>query len=427
MVVTGSRGQKQEALEAILASRTFDRSPQLKAFLRYVCEREMDGLAETLSEYVIGVDVLGRPAGYSPTEDAVVRNRAFALRRKLDDYYLHENPGARVRIEIPRGQYAPKFVTADEVEVTVAAPVAAPVDAPAKDAAAVVAEPRRWGWVAAFVAGLALASLAWWLAQPGAGPRVAPALRMAWGPLLTGPEATIVHISAPLHLFVRPNDTRMPDERPRIEQEDLQRWYRHFPQLPPAEKLYVRPTPNAPLWGDALSMSIVGRVLERSGVAWEVMPARVGFEPLLRNRNALILGRPEYSRVAAKLMERQPLTVEFNAGLREYAVLDRGEGGKWFLPRYGANDYAEVVYGLITVMPSEGSPAGDRRTVVLTGTNSAGAQAAAEFWSSAREMGRMIGRMGGELPRSYQVLVRATSSATMTLDVFYEGHRVVER
>jgi len=422
MVLTGSREQKQEALDAVLTSRTFDRSPQLKAFLRYVCEREMDGSGETLSEYVIGVDVLGRPAGYSPTEDAIVRNRAFALRRKLDDYYLHENPGARVRIEIPRGQYAPTFVSVDAEVVVVA-----PAELPVKEAVAASAEPRRWGWVAAFVAGLAIASVGWWVTQPGAGSRVDAALQAAWGPLLRGPEATIVHISAPLHLFVRPNDTRMPDERPRIEQEDLQRWYRHFPQLPPAEKLYVRPTPNAPLWGDALSMSIVGRVLERSGVAWEVMPARVGFEPLLRNRNALILGRPEYSRVAAKLMERQPLTVEFNAGLREYAVLDRGEGGKWFLPRYGANDYAEVVYGLITVMPSEGSPAGERRTVVLTGTNSAGAQAAAEFWSSAREMGGMIRRMGGDLPRSYQVLVRATASATMTLDVFYETHRVVER
>lgn len=422
MVVTGSREQKQEALEAILSSRTFDRSPQLKAFLRYVCEREMEGLAGTLSEYVIGVDVLGRPAGYSPNEDAVVRNRAFALRRKLDEYYLHENPGARVRIEIPRGQYAPAFLFMDAEEVT-----AAPSVAPVKEALPAPSGPGRWGWIAAFVAGLALASAGWWMARPDAASRVDAALRKTWGPLLQGPEATIVHISAPLHLFVRPNDTRMPDERPRIEQEDLLRWYRHFPQLPPVEKLYVRPTPNAPLWGDALSMSIVGRVLERSGVAWEVLPARVGFEPLLRNRNALILGRPEYSRVAAKLMERQPLTVEFNEGLREYAVLDRGAGGKWFLPRYGANDYAEVVYGLITVMPSEGSPAGERRTVVLTGTNSAGAQAAAEFWSSAREMGGMMRRMGGEVPRSYQVLVRATASATMTLDVFYEGHWVVER
>ncbi|MBS1824835.1 MAG: hypothetical protein JST93_05915 [Acidobacteria bacterium] len=421
MVVSGTREQKQEALDAVLASRTFDRSPQLKAFLAYVCEREIEGRAETLSEYVIGVDVLGRPAGYSPAEDAIVRNRAFALRRKLDEYYLHENPTARIRIDIPRGQYAPTYVTSEaEPEEPIAATPPKPGSPPSP-------RKKRLPWLAPFLAGLAIASLLWWIARPGPGARVDDALRKAWGPLLRGPEVTLVHISAPLHLFVRPNDTRMPDERPRIEQEDLQRWYRHFPQLPPADKLYVRPTPNAPLWGDALSMSIVGRVLERSGVPWEVLPARVGFEPLLRNRNALILGRPEYSRVAAKLLEKLPLTVEFHPGLREYAVLDRSVANKWFLPKYGDNDYAVEVFGLISVMPSEGSPAGERRTVVLTGTNSAGAQAAAEFWSSPHEMEALIQRLGGKLPTSYQVLVRATSSATMTLDVFYETHRVITR
>ena len=91
-----------------MASRTFDRSHQLQAFLRYVCEREMEGRADDQNEYVIGVDVLGRPEGYSPSEDAIVRNRALTLRRKLEEYYRHENPGARIRIEIPRGQYRPK-------------------------------------------------------------------------------------------------------------------------------------------------------------------------------------------------------------------------------------------------------------------------------------------------------------------------------
>jgi hypothetical protein len=283
----------------------------------------------------------------------------------------------------------------------------------------------RMLFVWAFICGVLLATLVGWVYWTQAASGVAPAIRQAWGPLLSGSDATIVHISAPLHLFVRPQETRVPQERPRIEQEDLQRWYRQFPQLPPAERLYVRPTPNAPLWGDAMALSIVGRVLERAGVSWEVMPGRVGAEPLLRNRKAVLLGRPEYSVIVGKALEKLPLTVEYNPELREYAVLER-EGRKWFLPKYGANDYAEVVYGLITVMTSRGGGPGEQRTVVLTGTNSAGAQAAAEFWSSARELEGLAGRMGGKLPRSYQVLVRASASATMPLDLGYETHRVVE-
>lgn len=250
-------------------------------------------------------------------------------------------------------------------------------------------------------------------------------LRAAWGPLLEGTEPTFVHISSPLHLFVRPNETRMPGERPQVDSQQLQRWYREIPSLPPANELFVRPTPNAPLWGDAMSMSIVGRVLERSGVPWDVLPSRVAAEPLIRKRNALVLGRPEYSRLVAKLMQHLPLTVNFHPGLREYAIHDTGNN-QWLLPKYGANDYAEVVYGLITVLPSEGSPGGEHRTVILTGTNSAGAQAAAEFWTSARELAALQNRLGGTFPSSYQVVVRATASATMALDLFYETHRVVK-
>jgi hypothetical protein len=415
---TSSSELKRIALEEVLHSKTFDRSDQLKAFLRYVCEMEMEGRGAELNEYLIGVEVLGRPTDYSPTEDATVRNRAYALRRKLDEYYAHEQPDARVRIEIPRGQYSPRFHIHEQTRT----PGPEPRPEPPVAESAPPNTTRRIAMLA-FAAGMLATGLAWWMwhgLQQQA--RVAPAIRAAWGPLLKGPEATLVHISSPLHLFVRPKETRMPGPRPRIDSDELQRWYREIPSLPPSNELFVRPTPNAPLWGDAMSMSIVGRLLERAAVPWEVIPSRVAAEPLIRKRNAIVLGRPEYSRVVDKLLARQPFTVDYHSGLREYAVLDR-QNGRWLLPKYGANDYAEVVYGLITVLPSEGSPSGEHRTVVLTGSNSAGAQAAAEFWCSAREMEALRQRFGGRFPEGYQVVVRATASSTMALDIFYETHR----
>ncbi|MBL8229214.1 MAG: hypothetical protein JNL98_12080 [Bryobacterales bacterium] len=432
---TGAAEARRAALEEVLNSRTFDRSDQLKAFLRYVCEMDTEGRGAELNEYLIGVEVLGRPDGYSPAEDAIVRNRAFALRRKLEEYYTRENGQARIRIEIPRGQYAPRFHTVTASPVTVPPvtgplatelPASAPPEiTPALEEHTLPPAPniRRIAAIS-FAIGLAVASIGWatWRSLEQQA-KVPAALRAAWGPLLNGPEATFVHISSPLHLFVRPNETRMPGERPQIDSGALQRWYREIPSLPPANELFVRPTPNAPLWGDAMSMSIVGRVLERSGVPWDVLPSRVAAEPLIRKRNAIVLGRPEYSRLVAKLMQRQPLTVDYHPGLREYAIREVSND-QWLLPKYGANDYADVVYGLITVLPSEGSPGGEHRTVILTGTNSAGAQAAAEFWTSARELASLRERMGA-FPASYQVVVRATASATMALDIFYETHRVV--
>jgi hypothetical protein len=95
--------EKQAALEAVLASETFVRTEQLRALLRFVCEREMAGQASELTEYLIGTKALGRPEDFSPLEDSSVRTRAYELRQRLQRYYTNENPGAMVRIELPKG------------------------------------------------------------------------------------------------------------------------------------------------------------------------------------------------------------------------------------------------------------------------------------------------------------------------------------
>jgi len=104
--------EKRAALDGVLRSRIFERSTQLQSFLRFVCEKEIAGRAGELSEHLIGVEALGRPAGYSPAEDSVVRRRAIDLRDKLQEVYESELAGAAVRIELPKGRYVPRFVRA---------------------------------------------------------------------------------------------------------------------------------------------------------------------------------------------------------------------------------------------------------------------------------------------------------------------------
>lgn len=107
---TFAESDKRAALEQVLTSATFVRASQVRNFLRYICEMELRGLGHTLHEYLIGVEVLGRPNAYSTDEDSSVRRRAFALRRKLDEVYAHELAHARVRIIVPKGSYVPFFV-----------------------------------------------------------------------------------------------------------------------------------------------------------------------------------------------------------------------------------------------------------------------------------------------------------------------------
>jgi hypothetical protein len=97
-------------MQHLLRSRVLSRSEQLRAFLRYVCEADFIGEAHAINEYALGVQALGRPKDYSPGEDSCVRSRAYELRNKLKSYYEHEEPDAAVRIEIPKGSYAPRFV-----------------------------------------------------------------------------------------------------------------------------------------------------------------------------------------------------------------------------------------------------------------------------------------------------------------------------
>jgi hypothetical protein len=108
--------EKRAALEEVLRSATFLRAGQVRNFLRYICEMELAGRAGVLHEYLIAVEAMGRPSEYSPDDDSSVRRRAYALRQKLESVYATELTAAEVRIEVPKGGYAPRFVRVDRID-----------------------------------------------------------------------------------------------------------------------------------------------------------------------------------------------------------------------------------------------------------------------------------------------------------------------
>ena len=115
--------EKRAALEQVLQSTTFNRANQVRNFLRYICEMELAGRGATLHEYLIAVEAMGRPAAYSTDSDSSVRRRAYALRQKLESVYATELSDARIRIEVPKGAYVPRFV---EMRPSDSAPAASP-------------------------------------------------------------------------------------------------------------------------------------------------------------------------------------------------------------------------------------------------------------------------------------------------------------
>jgi hypothetical protein len=103
-------GQEKRELEAVLASGIFNRAPNLALLLTYVCARYFEGAAEQIKEYNIAVDALGRPADFDQKRDSIVRVEAHRLRKRLREYYDADGAAHTLRIDIPPGQYAPRFV-----------------------------------------------------------------------------------------------------------------------------------------------------------------------------------------------------------------------------------------------------------------------------------------------------------------------------
>jgi Malectin domain len=112
MQVGADYRQERHELDTILASGILNRAPNLAHLLTYVCAKYFEGAAEQIKEYNIAVDALGRPVDFDQKRDSIVRVEAHRLRKRLREYYEADGADHVIRIEIPPGQYAPRFLPA---------------------------------------------------------------------------------------------------------------------------------------------------------------------------------------------------------------------------------------------------------------------------------------------------------------------------
>ncbi len=418
--VTIGAEENRAALEGVLRSQAFARSDQLKRFLRYICEMEIAGRAQEISEYTIGIEALGRPPGYTPHDDSSVRSRAYALRQKLQEYYEKENPGAELRVELRKGSYTPSFVSQTESSVERMTP--APEQA------------RRFN-VRLTVGAVALsliAALAGWMAGSR---RNLPdsVLREAWGPMLAPDGNAMITIPSPpvMLLMNYPEGGVPPVEGIGPAPPEAAAFFR---ALHPNRGggVYLQSTVNDALLGDALAASAGVRVLASAGQRAQVLPEN-GMRPMaLRGRNALIIGSPSYSHLAARILSNMPYSVYYDAAAKQEVVADAPPDSNpkhIFRPVYDENGQLKEVYGLLTVLPvSSGSSAG-ARLAVFSGITSAGPQAAMEFFASPASLRVLKARLAAQgiqhFPPSYQVVVHCLLDGTLAFSWTYQTHAVV--
>jgi TolB-like protein len=99
------RGQ----LQRILDNPAFEASERRRRFLRYIVDESLAGRADRLKGYSIATAVFDRDESFDPQTDPVVRLEARRLRRALQHYYLTAGRDDPIRIEIPKGGYAPIY------------------------------------------------------------------------------------------------------------------------------------------------------------------------------------------------------------------------------------------------------------------------------------------------------------------------------
>lgn len=178
--------EMRAALQAVLASQTFESRARLREFLAFVGNAALEGRAAEIKEQSIGVEVFGRPPDYPVHDDTIVRVTARQLRQKMEEYYQTEGRESPWVIEIPRGTYIPAFRERDVAEslaedgAATDLPLSANRVSPGSggNRSSQVTRLRGWMW-AGWALALATGALALFLAMreaPVGSPRSQPTL-----------------------------------------------------------------------------------------------------------------------------------------------------------------------------------------------------------------------------------------------------------
>ncbi len=95
-------------LDRVLGLRRFSGAPQMSAFLRYIVTETLNGHADRIKAFSVGVDALGKPDTFDAQTDPSVRVLALRLRKTLAEVY-EDLQGCIAIIDLRVGTYVPSF------------------------------------------------------------------------------------------------------------------------------------------------------------------------------------------------------------------------------------------------------------------------------------------------------------------------------
>ncbi len=182
---SSTRPAPLEYVDRVAASRAFGGSAALPRLLRYLGERAVAEPGETIKEFRIATEALGRGERFDSRTDSVVRVTTARLRSKLEEYYADEGAQDDLRLQIPKGSYQ-----------LLALPAEPRVETPPPE------QPRRPAWTVPLLlgAGMALFAAGYYLgSQAGpAQPDVDPEISRFWSAFANSPGGVrVVYSNVP--------------------------------------------------------------------------------------------------------------------------------------------------------------------------------------------------------------------------------------
>jgi len=104
--------------------------------------------------------------------------------------------------------------------------------------------------------------------------------------------------------------------------KDIASWYDGLQMMDGGGKLYMHSTQDVFLFGDSLAATSAVQLLSKAGSLPQVVPEPDVHAFALRDRNVVLIGSPNYSPLAARLLMNAPFSVRYDPIGREEVVSD---------------------------------------------------------------------------------------------------------
>lgn len=351
-------------LERIVASNQFQSSRLCQRFLEYVVNHTLHGDADSIKEQLIGIEVFGKSADYSPGEDAGVRVKAGEVRKRLRAFY-QEHDAETVIIDLPVGTYVPVFRDARPLQET-------------PDATTRGHGLSRWLWIGVGV--LIAAAVAGIYVQVS---RVAVPASLAqfWSPAFSGKKPALL-CTAPVPVFALLHDPT--------------------PNHPTTVSDYVAIPDQFVAVGDLTATSQIADMMTRMHWAYRLRIANdVTFRDF-RSTPVVLVGF-SYTRWD-DLNRGQRYSIDL--GRRPLGILDHGQPTKWTIPTNPDDPQLSEDYAILSRIFDQDT---GNILIEITGISHYGTEAAADLVTNPDLLQKALAQLpAGWQKKNLQIVLHAS-------------------